>query len=108
MAIYKPSNCVPFLDAWDLTKNQNISFEVNTNNNIVNGYKIRILDSKNSLIFEGENFSKINAYNGDVIERPLIVRIQDKNEAKEINVIYYNNELYINVFIYALYNLKEQ
>lgn len=90
MAIYKPSNCVPFLDAWDLTKNQNISFEVNTNNNIVNGYKIRILDSKNSLIFEGENFSKINAYNGDVIERPLIVRIQDKNEAKEINVVYYN------------------
>ena len=90
MAIYKPSNCVPFLDAWDLTKNQNISFEVNTNNNIVNGYKIRILDSKNNLIFEGENFSKINAYNGDIIEIPLIVRIQDKSEAKEINVIYYN------------------
>ena len=50
MAIYKPSNCVPFLDTWDLTKDQNISFEINTNNNIVNGYKIKVLDSKNNLI----------------------------------------------------------
>lgn len=94
MAIYKPSSCVPFLDTWDLTQEHNISFEINTNNNEVNGYKIRILDGKSNIIFEGENFSKINsdgaAYNGEIVEKPLIVRIRDDGEVAEQNIIYYN------------------
>ncbi len=99
MAIYKPSNCVPFLDTWDLTKDQNISFEINTNNNIVNGYKIKVLDSKNNLIFEGKEFSPINsdgiAYNGDIIEVPLIVRVRDIGVTSlKSNVIYYDGENY--------------
>lgn len=99
MAIYKPSNCVPFLDTWDLTKDQNISFEINTNNNIVNGYKIKVLDSKNNLIFEGKEFSPINsdgiAYNGDIVEEPLIVRVRDINAVNlKSNIIYYDGENY--------------
>lgn len=94
MAIYKPSNCVPFLDTWDLTQEQSVSFEINTNNNIVNGYKIKILDNKNNVIFESKEFSPINsngiAYNGDVIEERLIIRIQSQDEVKDSNVIYYN------------------
>ena len=82
------------MDTWDLTQEQSISFEINTNNNIVNGYKIKVLDNKNSLIFESKEFSLINssgiAYNGDVVEERLIVRIQSQDEAKDSNVIYYN------------------
>lgn len=95
MAVYKPSNCVPFLDTWDLTEEQNISFQVNTNNNIINGYKIRVLDNKNNLIFEGKEFSPINvsgiAYNGDVIVERLIIRNESNLNA---NTIYYDGKDY--------------
>ena len=91
MAVYKPSNCIPFLDTWDLTEEQNISFQVNTNNSIINGYKIKVLDSKNNLIFEGAEYSQIIAYNGDIIELPLIV-YGDGESAPNPNVIYYNRD----------------
>ena len=95
MAIYKPSNCVPFLDTWDLTQGQSVSFEINTNNNEVNAYKIRILDSKNNVIFEGRYFSPIKsgapvAYNGEIVEVPLIVRVENDREVRDPNIIYYN------------------
>ena len=59
MAVYKPSNCVPFLSCWDLTKDQYISCELNTSNEAVTGYKIKILDNDNNTIFEGSEFSPI-------------------------------------------------
>lgn len=57
MAVYKPSNCVPFLSCWDLTQPQYISGELNTSNETVTGYKVRVLDSENNTIFEGSEFS---------------------------------------------------
>ena len=69
MAIYKPSNCEPFLERLDLTEEYTGSFVINTNNVAVNGYKLRILDGGNNIVFEGAKFQKINAagvaYNGD-------------------------------------------
>ena len=75
MAIYKPSNCVPFMDSWDLRENHNLQFELNTNNTVCVGYKLKLLDSKNSVIYEGENYTtfKTPQYNGNVIEIPFIV-----------------------------------
>lgn len=59
MAIYKPSNCAPFMESWDLTQPQTITCEINTNNIPVTGYKLKILDSKNNVIFEGSEFSPL-------------------------------------------------
>lgn len=105
MAVYKPSNCVPFLSCWDLTKNQYISCEINTSNETVTGYKIKIFDNDNNMIFEGTEFSKIpetvnvetatqsyvarnTGLNGSTLMLPLIVT---KNEDRNANTIYYNN-----------------
>ena len=57
MAVYKPSNCVPFLGALDLTQPQFFQCEINTSNLPVTAYKIRILDSANNIIFEGSQYS---------------------------------------------------
>lgn len=83
MAIYKPSNCIPFMDALDLTKPQDISCELNTSNMNIIGYKLRILDSQNTIIFEGSDFTPLNdkslrsynntGVNGTVLTLPLIV-----------------------------------
>ena len=96
MAIYKPSNCLPFLSCLDLTKPQNISCELNTSNETVTGYKIKILDSNNDVVFEGAEFSSINpegynnsGTNGSTLTLPLIV--EGENEPKNPNIIYYAN-----------------
>ena len=108
MAVYKPSNCVPFLSCWDLTQNQYISCEINTSNEPVTGYKIRILDNDNNIIYEGKNFSaipqKVNVttktqnytaqntcLNGSTLVLPLIVTDIPKgsNDYKD-NIIYYH------------------
>ena len=96
MAIYKPSNCLPFLSCLDLTKPQNISCELNTSNETVTGYKIKILDSNNDVVFEGAEFSSINpegynnsGTNGSILTLPLIV--VGKKEPKNPNIIYYEN-----------------
>lgn len=98
MAIYKPSNCEPFLERLDLTEDYTGSFVINTNNVAVNGYKLRILDGGNNLVFEGAKFQKINAagvaYNGDRVTIPIIKKITDKSYASEFNVIYYFNGVY--------------
>ena len=59
MAVYKPSNCVPFFFFFDLTKDQYISCGIHTSNEAVTGYKIKILDNDNNTIFEGSEFSPI-------------------------------------------------
>ena len=98
MAIYKPSNCTPFLTAKDLTKGFDISCELNTSNEIVTGYKIRILDSKNNLVYEGDEYSEINfgkyknkGLNGSMLILPLIVNSESKPAVANMrkNVIYH-------------------
>lgn len=100
MAIYKPSNCLPFLSCLDLTKPQNISCELNTSNETVTGYKIKILDSNNDVIFEGAEFSSINpegynnsGTNGSILTLPLIV--EGEKEPKNPNIIYYANGKFV-------------
>lgn len=100
MAIYKPSNCLPFLSCLDLTKPQNISCELNTSNETVTGYKIKILDSNNDVIFEGAKFSSINpegynnsGTNGSTLTLPLIV--EGEKEPKNPNIIYYANGKFV-------------
>lgn len=100
MAIYKPSNCLPFLSCLDLTKPQNISCELNTSNETVTGYKIKILDSNNDVIFEGAEFSSINpegynnsGTNGSTLTLPLIV--EGEKEPKNPNIIYYVNGKFV-------------
>lgn len=61
MAIYKPSNCAPFMETWDLDKPQVITCELNTNNIPVTGYKLKILDSKNETVYEDEKFKQLPA-----------------------------------------------
>lgn len=101
MAIYKPSNCTPFLTCLDLTKAQDITCELNTSNELVTGYKIKILDSNNDVIFEGAKFDPINpdgyensGLNGSTLTLPLIV----EGEAINNNTIGYQN---------AKYNVKD-
>ncbi len=97
MAIYKPSNCTPFLTCLDLTKAQDITCELNTSNELVTGYKIKILDSNNDVIFEGAKFDPINpigyknsGLNGSTLVLPLIV----EGEAINNNTIGYQNGEY--------------
>lgn len=61
MAIYKPSNCAPFMETWDLDKPQVITCELNTNNIPVTGYKLKILDSKNETVYEDAEFKQLPA-----------------------------------------------
>lgn len=61
MAIYKPSNCAPFMETWDLDKPQVITCELNTNNIPVTGYKLKILDSKNDPVYEDAEFKQLPA-----------------------------------------------
>jgi hypothetical protein len=98
MAVYKPSNCVPFLSCWDLTQPQYISGELNTSNETVTGYKVRVLDSENNTIFEGSEFNPINfsdkvinsGLNGSILTLPLIVSVDNLETADaQYNFIYY-------------------
>lgn len=97
MAIYKPSNCSPFLTCLDLTKARDITCELNTSNELVTGYKIKILDNNNDVIFEGTKFDPINpdgyensGLNGSTLTLPLIV----EGAAINNNTIGYQNGEY--------------
>lgn len=96
MAVYKPSNCIPFMDALDLTKPQDISCELNTSNMNIVGYKLKVLDSQNTVIFEGSKFTPLNdksirsynntGVNGTVLTLPLIVT--DENLMNENTILF--------------------
>lgn len=88
MAVYKPSNCEPFLGSIDLTKSQSLVCEINTSNVPVTGYKLRILDNVNNEIFVGASYSPINGLNGSYLTIPLIVTDLNLLTA---NTILYNN-----------------
>ena len=97
MAVYKPSNCTPFLTCLDLTKAQDITCELNTSNELVTGYKIKILDNNNDVIFEGKKFDPINpdgyensGLNGSTLTLPLII----EGAAINNNTIGYQNGEY--------------
>ena len=89
MAIFKSSNCKPFLGSIDLTQKQYFQCEVNTSNILATGYKIRILDSLNEVIFEGLHYTPIPGQmglNGSILTFPVVV-----TEESELN---YNNIYY--------------
>lgn len=83
MAVYKPSNCVPFSNTIDLTENQDITCEINTSNMEVTGYRMKIMDSQNNVILEGKNFTSLqdqtlekynnDGLNGSELSVPLVV-----------------------------------
>lgn len=93
MAVFKPSNCIPFLDSLDLTQNQDLVLTINTNNTAINGYKIRVLDSNNNEILSSKKFYKINknaiVYNNEEIIIPFIRKSTYENSFKDDNIIYY-------------------
>lgn len=95
MAIYKPSNCAPFLSAQDLTQPFNISCELNTSNERVTGYKLKILDSLNNVVFEGKQFDPITSgntgLNGSVLTLPVVI---DGDGTLNHNTIQYVNGEY--------------
>lgn len=85
MAIYKPSNCAPFMETWDLDKPQVITCELNTNNIPVTGYKLKILDSKNDPVYEDVEFKQLPAgytgLNESELKIPFEPYDKDKNAA---------------------------
>lgn len=111
MAIYKPSNCVPFLTSLDLTQNQDLSFQINTNNIDVTGYKLKILDSENNEVFYGKKFSPLTSYskylnnttNGSVVRLPFIRRIDTFKDWQEI--VFELGDILNNIVIYCNYPL---
>lgn len=94
MAIYKPSNCTPFLSRIDMTEPSTISCELNTSNENVTGYKLRVLDNNNEIVFEGAQFDKIDeigkytnsGLNGSVLTVPFLV----EGKALNYNTIGYD------------------
>lgn len=75
MAIYKPSNCRPFLNAVDLTKDLVLQCEINTSNQNITGYKIKLLDNNNVVIFEGQDYDLLpngGSFNGSILQVTFI------------------------------------
>lgn len=83
MAIYKPSNCTPFLGSLDLSEDQDIQCELNTSNNQVVGYKIKITDAQNNVILDDSEYTSLDDHslekynnqclNGTFLTLPLVV-----------------------------------
>lgn len=110
MAIYKPSNCAPFLGAVDLTlpvqngiqEDINVSFEVNCSNvTPVSAYKIKVLDNNNDIIFEGDEFTLVNPewLSGTEQQVPLVTLVDEGSPLPDVsvankNVIYYDGTTY--------------
>lgn len=103
MAIYKPSNCQPFLNSIDLTTDQYLQCEVNTSNMKVTGYKLRVTSSSlskgaDNLIFEGAKYTPIpfngvdnnTGLNGSIFAVKFITTIPSEAVGNP-NIIYYNN-----------------
>lgn len=102
MAVYKASNCTPFLGSIDLTFGQIAQCEINSSNSTVTGYRLEILDNLNNVIFSGERFSPVpqrfkvdcidanatyytnTGLNGSMLTVPLIIRGSGKDVNKDI------------------------
>lgn len=93
MAIYKPSNCVPFSTAVDLTQDMEVSFDIHTSNQQVKSYKLRILDSANNEIFMGSDWTDVSSKNWLNSTRQTITVVSTKS-GEDRNVIYYDGASY--------------
>lgn len=93
MAIYKPSNCVPFSTAVDLTQDMKVSFDIHTSNQQVKSYKLRILDSANNEIFMGSDWTDVSSKNWLNGTRQTITVVSTKS-GTDRNVIYYDGASY--------------
>lgn len=93
MAIYKPSNCVPFSTAVDLTQDMEVSFDIHTSNQQVKSYKLRILDSANNEIFMGSGWTDVSSKNWLNSTRQTITVVSTKS-GEDRNVIYYDGASY--------------
>ena len=93
MAIYKPSNCVPFSTAVDLTQDMEVSFDIHTSNQQVKSYKLRILDSANNEIFMGSDWTDVSSKNWLNGTRQTITVVSTKS-GPDRNVIYYDGASY--------------
>lgn len=82
MAIYKPSNCAPFMETWDLTQPQVITCELNTNNVPITGYKLKIFDSKNKPVYEDKEFKPLPAGYTGLNESELKIPFEPYNKDK--------------------------
>ena len=82
MAIYKPSNCAPFMETWDLTQPQVITCELNTNNVPITGYKLKIFDSKNEPVYEDKEFKPLPAGYTGLNESELKIPFEPYNKDK--------------------------
>lgn len=99
MAIYKPSNCTPFLSSVDLRQPFNITCELSTSNERVTGYKIKVLDNNNNLVFEGKDFDPIpggnSGLNGSTLMLPFLFVDMDPNTVTLTNAICYYHGIYV-------------
>ena len=99
MAIYKPSNCTPFLSSVDLRQPFNITCELSTSNERVTGYKIKVLDNNNNLVFEGKDFDPIpggnSGLNGSTLVLPFLFVDIDPNTVTLTNAICYYHGIYV-------------
>lgn len=102
MAVYKASNCTPFLGSIDLTFGQIAQCEINSSNSTITGYRLEILDNLNNVIFSGERFSPVpqrfrvdcidtnatyytnTGLNGSMLTVPLIIRGSGEDVNKDI------------------------
>ncbi len=90
MAVYKPTLCYPFLNSFDprlVATNTNglptewLKCKIETSNKNVTGYKIKVLDQDNEVIFEGAKISPISE---------LQNAIYDSNTNTGVNGTYLN------------------
>ena len=100
MAVYKPSNCRPFLNSVDLTRDVNVQCEINTSNQDITGYKLQLLNSLNDVIFAGSEYTFIRnlesnkfktniqtGVNGTLLTVPLIIAENPVNNDESKGVI---------------------
>lgn len=90
MAVYKPTLCYPFLNSFDprlVATNTNglptewLKCKIETSNKNVTGYKIKVLDQDNEVIFEGARISPISE---------LQKAVYDSNTNTGVNGTYLN------------------
>ena len=90
MAVYKPTLCYPFLNSFDprlVATNTNglptewLKCKIETSNKNVTGYKVKVLDQDNEVVFEGSEVSPISE---------LQKAVYDSNTNTGVNGTYLN------------------
>lgn len=112
MAVYKPTLCYPFLNSFDprlVATNTNglptewLKCKIETSNKNVTGYKVKVLDQDNEVVFEGAEVSPISelqkavydpntntGVNGTYLNIPFFQLMSEQNRYyKSYNSIYF-------------------